>query len=167
MITVSFTKNPAGTYWIGWTQYENGMYWASGRTLDDLIRNMKHRLYLEKGVSRRQVYLDTKQSTRLDVPFNRMSNIFYGKFWKNSMSKQDVDKDRMLNIAAKTATEPTAPAPVEEPVASPVVEKQSVKPAPQYDYCEYEEKDGYLVVYGVKRVVITRYELGKKQDVSE
>lgn len=162
MITVSFTKNPAGTYWIGWATYENGIYWASGRTLDDLIRNMKHRLYLEKGISRRQVYLDTKQSTRVDVPFNRMTNIFYGKFWKHKMSKQDVDKDRILNIATKTETELT-----EEPVASPVVEKQSVNPTPQYDYCEYEEKDGRLVVYGVKRVVITRYELGKKQDVSE
>lgn len=162
MINVSFTKNPAGTYWVGWTQYENGMYWASGRTLDDLMRNMKHRLYLEKGVSRRQVYLDTKQSTRLDVPFNRMSNIFYGKFWKNKMSKQDADKDRMLNIAAKTATELTDPAPVEEPVATP-----TEKPTKQYDYCEYEEKDGLLVVYGVKRVLITSYELGKKQSAAE
>ena len=166
MISVSFTKNPAGTYWVGWTKYENGMYWASGRTLDDLIRHMKHRLYLEKGVSRRQVYLDTKQSTRLDVPFNLMSNMFYGKFWKNSMSKKDADNDKLLNIAAKTATELTAPAPVEEPVASPA-EEPSEKLPEQYDYCEYEEKDGRLVVYGVKRVLITSYELGKKQVAAE
>ena len=136
MITVKFTRNPDSSLWIGWAEYENGTYFASGRTMDKLVYRMKQALWSKKGVSFRQVYLDTKQSTIDDVPMDKMSRMFYTKHWSCG---KDI-------VPPKTPTE-----------------TKHNKPVPAYDYHEYKVVDGFLCVYGVKRDLITRYDLRKNQ----
>lgn len=139
MITIKFTKNPEKSFWVGWAEYENGTYFSTGRTLDELVKHMKLNLYSAKRVSGRQIYLDTKQSTIADVPTEKMSAIFRGRYWKS--------------------------APIPEPVACPVEHptEAPATPKPAYDYFEYKVKDGRLIVYGVKRDMITSYDLRKNQ----
>lgn len=139
MIVVKFTKNPAGDLWIGWAEYQNGTYFASGHTMDNLIYRVKQCLYQKKRVPFSQVWLDTKQSSKDDVPVLLMSKMFRTKYWRDSQE------------TVKTAT--TTPKPVEKPVAAPKETK--------YDYYEYKVKDGRLVVYGVLRREINSYDLRK------
>lgn len=136
MIIVKFTKNPDASLWIGWAEYENGTYFGSGRTLDKLVYRMKQALWAKKGVSFRQVYLDTKQSSPDSVPVLKMSRMFYTKYWSRG-------KD--IIPLAKTDDN------------QPVVKKKLLA----YDYYEYKVKDGRLCVYGVKRDMIKSYDLRK------
>ena len=141
MITVKFTKNPDRSLWVGWAEYENGVYFASGRTIDHLVYRMKQCLWTKKGISFRQVYLDTKQSTIDDVPVDKMSRMFYTKYWTCGKDISPVAK-------------------VEQVV--PVAEKKH-NPISTYDYYEYKVKDGRLVVYGIMRREVNSFDLRKNQ----
>lgn len=138
MITVKFTKNPAGDLWIGWAEYQNGTYFASGHTMDNLVYRMKQCLYAKKRVPFSQVWLDTKQSTKDAVPVELMSKMFRTKYWRDGQE------------TAKQMSQP-----VERLLAAPKETK--------YDYYEYKVKDGRLCVYGVKRDMITSYDLRKNE----
>lgn len=143
MIIVNFTRNPAANLWIGWAEYMNGTYFASGHTMDNLVHRMKAMLYNKKRVSASLVWLNTKQSTIDEVPIHLMTNMFRTKYWfseKSSAKKPAVQKP---------ATEKT----------SSTKEPNNVK----YDYYEYKVKDGRLVVYGVLRREINSFDLRKNQ----
>lgn len=147
MITVKFTKNPAGDLWIGWTEYENGTWFASGRTLDMLVKRMKVRLWTDKHVSMRQVYLDTNKSNITDVPVDKMTKVFRTKFWRDYQ---------------RTAEQSLEQKPVEKPAEQKVFSRDlgEVK----YDYYEYKVKDGHLVVYGILRREINSFDLRKNNE---
>lgn len=145
MIIVKFTKNPDKTLWIGWAEYENGTYFASGRTMDKLVARMKMVLWSSKGVSARQVYLDTKQSSEYDAPVEKMSNMFRGKYWKSN---------RAPSYPTSIAVVPLG--------TTPVSEKKNT-PTPVYDYYEYKVNDGRLVVYGIMRREVNSFDLRKNQ----
>lgn len=149
MITVKFTKNPDGTLWIGWAEYENGTYFASGHTMDNLVYRMKQCLYAKKRVSFSQVWLDTKQSTKDDVPVDLMTKMFRTKYWRDYQRTPAQSAQTISAIEKAIAT----PKPAEQLLAAPKETK--------YDYYEYKVKDGHLCVYGVKRDMITSYDLRK------
>jgi len=144
MYIIKYTKNPAKTLWIGWLDYNNGIYFNSGHTLDELVRHVKHTMWA-KGVSSRQIYLDTKPSDIMAVPTEKMSGIFLGKFWNKGAEKLTLDSIRAVP-KIKTPK-------VEKPVA-PVQEQK-------YDYYEYKVRDGKLVLYGIIRREINQFELRK------
>lgn len=148
MITVKFTKNPDGTLWIGWTEYENGTYFASGHTLDNLVYRMKQCLYNKKRVPFSQVWLDTKQSTKGDVPVDLMTKMFRTKYWRDGL------RTPAQSVQATSTTEKS----VEQKVFSR--DLGEVK----YDYYEYKVKDGHLVVYGILRREINSFDLRKNNE---
>ena len=83
MYNVKFCKGPKGL-WIGVTEYNGGHEFATGRTLDMLVKHMKANMSVRHNVSARQVILDTKQTDayefgKLYNPF--MSPIFKGRYW--------------------------------------------------------------------------------------
>ena len=148
MYIIKYTKNPARTLWIGWLEYNNGIYFNSGHTLDELVRHVKHTMW-GKGISGRQIYLDTKPSDIMLVPIEKMSGIFRGKFWNKGAERLTLDS--MLSsikpekkIARKSSIEP------------PVAPQET-----KYDYYEYKVRDGKLVLYGIIRREIDQFELRK------
>lgn len=145
MIIVKFTKNPDGTLWIGWAEYENGTYFASGHTMDNLVCRMKQCLYAKKRVSFSQVWLDTKQSTKDDVPVELMTKMFRTKYWR------DYQRTPAQSAQATSAIEKTK--------NTEVVLRDT--DTTKYDYYEYKVRDGKLVVYGIVRREINSFDLRK------
>lgn len=143
MITVKFTKNPAGDLWIGWAEYQNGTYFASGHTMDNLVYRMKQCLYAKKRVPFLQVWLDTKQSTKDDVPVDLMTKMFRTKYWRDGLRtpEQSVQVTNEKQEKAKR-------------VSSNI---DTIK----CDYYEYKVRDGKLIVYGVIRREINSFDLRK------
>lgn len=137
MYNVKFCKGPKGL-WIGVTEYNGGHEFATGRTLDDLMKHIKFCMSRKHNVSARQCILDTKQTDayefeKLYKPF--MSSIFKGRYW--------VDKNKGEFQEPKADLEPVV-------VASPRPTKKS---------CEYvtETNGQELVVYELREVA--RYKL--------
>ena len=137
MYNVKFCKGPKGL-WIGVTEYNGGHEFATGRTLDMLVKHMKMNMCSRHSVSARQIILDTKQTDayefeKLYKPF--MSSIFKGRYW--------VDKNKGEFQEPKADTEPVV-------VAYPKPTKKSG---------EYitETQGQELVVYELREVA--RYKL--------
>lgn len=144
MYIIKYTKNPARTLWIGWLEYNNGIYFNSGHTLDELVRHTKHTMWT-KGVSGRQIYLDTKPSDITSVPMEKMSNIFRGRYWNKGAGKL-------------TDVNPAFTLPV---VQSEAEQKPAKQKEREYDYYEYKVRDGKLILYGIIRREINQFELRK------
>lgn len=152
MYIIKYTKNPAKTLWIGWTEYNNGIYFNSGHTLDELVRHTKNALWA-KGVSGRQIYLDTKPSDITLVPKEKMSSIFMGKYWNKGLS-------RITPMSMKPIAKiPAFVSPVNDELAQAVA--PVVQESQKYDYYEYKVRDGKLVLYGIIRREIDQFELRK------
>lgn len=145
MYITKYTKNPGRTLWIGWTEYNNGVYFNSGRTLDELMKHTKAMLYKAQGVSGRQIYLDKKPSDISMVPVEKMSNIFCGKYWKKGWNGIS-----LFNVP--TFDRPAQPQP-----------EKKVEPADKYDCYEYEVRDGKLILFGVIRREVGQFDLSKNK----
>lgn len=137
MYNVKFCKGPKGL-WIGVTEYNGGHEFATGRTLDDLMKHIKFCMSRKHNVSARQCILDTKQTDtyefgKLYNPF--MSPIFKGRYW--------VDKNKGEFSESETVNQPVV-------VAYPKPTKKSG---------EYitETQGQELVVYELREVA--RYKL--------
>lgn len=83
MYTIKFCKGPQ-KIWVGVTEYNGGHEFATGRTLDMLVKHLKNNMSVKHGVSARQAVLDTKQMDayefeKLYKPF--MTPIFKGRYW--------------------------------------------------------------------------------------
>ena len=140
MIEVNFCRSPSH-YWVGWCTYENGTYYASGNTLDNMLYCIKRALYSKKRISVRGVVLASKQSEQGDAPLQLFKQLFKTKYWYG----KDYGKAEAV------------PTPTEEP-------KQEDKPlgpasVMKYDYYDTRVENGMLVVYGIARHRVAEYKL--------
>lgn len=138
MIEVNFCRAPSHM-WVGWAEYENGMYYSSGKTMDDLVYHIKLNFYQNKRISARQIIIASKQSDPSEAPLDRMSKMFKTKYWyeKGEGYKSNQNKP----MAPKKTTE------------KPVVDDT------EYDYYDTLTTDNELIVYGVKRREVARYKM--------
>lgn len=137
--TIYFCLSPANKY-VGWTIYENGYYFGSGNTLDEMDKNVRATLYFKKKISRRGFTLASAPTKRENVPLDKMSKIFLSKNWYGHKMSDSLTAAQVKFNATRPVvqTEPTkeTPAPVE----------------PKYDYYSYKVVDGKLCVYGCKLI---------------
>ena len=140
MIYVDFCKGPKNGLWIGCAEYNNGKYFATGRTLDILMKNIKHggtRLFR---CSAMQFILSSKQmeTGEFEQKYYRfMSTLFKGKFWNNYGTIKLTQKEDKIE-------------------EKPIEIKQETLPQNKGKYL-YEVKDGVLCVYEKK--LIAKYEV--------
>lgn len=141
MIYVDFCKGPKNGLWIGCAEYNNGKYFATGRTLDILMKNIKHggtRIFRCSAV---QFVLSSKQMETGEFEqkyYKFMSTLFRGKYWNNYSSiVKPIQKENKIE-------------------EKPVETKQETLPQNKGKYL-YEVKDGVLCVYEKK--LIAKYEV--------
>lgn len=135
MIYVDFCKSPKG-FWVGCGEYQNGRAYASGRTLDILVKHIKMVVYKTWGISARNVMLSSKQMEQGEFEAKHlayMNNKTKGKFWSEP-------KQKKITV-----------------VAEPVIEREEPKDEVKEKKREstkfiYEEKNGVLYVYEKKLV---------------
>lgn len=132
MYIVEYCRAPS-KLWVGKVVHNNGTYYSYGRTLDQLVKNIKNRLYTKARVPQSSVILASKQTPTENFETKYMSKIFHTKYW--------IDKNWS-----------TSPA--------PVVESNSETPQ-TYDSYDYKVIDGKLVVYGI--VKVAEYNLNKTE----
>lgn len=138
---INYTLAPSGLY-VGWTYYENGIYYASHRTIDKMIYGVKHQLYLAKRVSYRGYNVALSPTPKEEVPIDKMKQAFltrayWGQKTVQKLTKEQMEYNKKIGLLDKK----------EEPKAEPVEE-----PKVEYDYYDYQIEDGKLVVFGCKKV---------------
>ena len=129
MIYVDFCKSPKG-FWVGCGEYQNGRAYASGRTIDILVKHIKLMVYRTWKISARNVMLSSRQMEQGEFEAKHlvyMSNKIKGKLWNEPKPKK-----------IKVSIVPE----VEEPKTQ---KRESTK-------FIYEEKNGVLYVYEKKLV---------------
>lgn len=144
MIYIDFCKGPKNGLWIGCAEYNNGKYFATGRTLDVMVQNIKTGGARVFHVSARQFILSSKQMEPGEFESKYIkfaSNIFKGRFWYNHET-----------IKPKEETKTESKKEVEQMAQIPSV--QEFKQDKKY---LYEIKDGILYVYEKK--LIAKYEV--------
>lgn len=135
MIYVDFCKSPKG-FWVGCGEYQNGRAYASGRTIDILVKHIKTVVYRTWGISARNVMLSSRQMEQGEFQTKHgmfMHNKFRGKFWTEP-------KQKKTTIVKEPKIE------TEEPKEK---EKEKKKESTKF---VYEEKNGVLYVYEKKLV---------------
>lgn len=96
MLYIDFCKAPKG-FWVGCAEYNNGRAFASGRTLDLLVANMKAMAYHTWKVSAYNVMLSSKQMEIGEFESKHakfMSTKFRGKFWNQKVEEPKVKTTR-------------------------------------------------------------------------
>lgn len=144
MIYIDFCKGPKNGLWIGCAEYNNGKYFATGRTLDIMVTNIKTGGARIFNVSARQFILSSKQMETGEFESKYIkfaSNIFKGRFWYNYET-----------IKPKEETKTESKKKVEQMAQIPSV--QEFKQDKKY---LYEIKDGVLYVYEKK--LVAKYEV--------
>lgn len=144
MIYIDFCKGPKNGLWIGCAEYNNGKYFATGRTLDIMVTNIKTGGARTFNVSARQFILSSKQMETGEFESKYIkfaSNIFKGRFWYNNET-----------IKPKEETKTESKKEVEQMAQIPSV--QEFKQDKKY---LYEIKDGILYVYEKK--LVAKYEV--------
>lgn len=144
MIYIDFCKGPKNGLWIGCAEYNNGKYFATGRTLDIMVTNIKTGGARIFNVSARQFILSSKQMETGEFESKYIkfaSNIFKGRFWYNNET-----------IKPKEETKTESKKEVEQMAQIPSV--QEFKQDKKY---LYEIKDGILYVYEKK--LVAKYEV--------
>lgn len=136
MYIVEYCRAPS-KLWVGKVVHNNGTYYSYGRTLDQMVKNIKNRLYSRARVSQSSVILASNQTPTERFETKYMSKIFHSKYW--------VDKN---------GNNPTRP--VATSVDTPNCENTQT-----YDSYEYKVVDGKLIVYGV--VKVAEYNLTKTE----
>lgn len=134
MMYIDFCKSPQGM-WIGCGEHQNGRTFASGRTLDILVKHTKTSAYKIWKMTARNVMLSTRQMEQgeFEAKHGRfMPKKFKTRFWNHKEITETVQK------------------PQEQ-------QKEEVKEKPTKEKHTYEEKNGVLYVY-VKKL-IRKYEL--------
>lgn len=136
MIYVDFCKSPKG-FWVGCGEYQNGRAYASGRTIDILVKHIKTVVYKTWGISARNVMLSSRQMEQGEFEAKHlayMGNKFKGKFWNEP-------KPQKLKVVTKQT--------IETEEAEKPKEKETKRESTKFIY---EEKNGVLYVYEKKLV---------------
>lgn len=139
-----WTLNKNSGYYIGLIVYNNKHYYASGRTVDLLEKNMKACMYAKERIPASEVHLEYQMSNSIDLSF--ANKIFYGMFCKVKPNKR-TERERVRTIKQLEQ--------LEQQEQEPKKEKPKVK-EPEY-ITEVDEKTNELVVYEIKE--IQRYKL--------
>jgi hypothetical protein len=145
MIYIDFCKGPKKGLWVGCAEYNNGKYFATGRTLDNMVKNIKTGGARIFNVSARQFILSSKQMETGEFEqkyYKFMNNIFKGKFWNN----------HGMTTMIKEAQE-IEPKKEEQMSCIPSSIEKNKKDTKYL----YEIKDGVLYVYEKK--LIAKYEV--------
>lgn len=147
---IHYTLAPSGMY-VGWTYYENGLYYASHRTIELMAKGVKHQLYLQRKVSTRGYTIDIKETPRDQVPIDRMrqgflTRAYWGQKTVQKLTPEQIKYNKKIGLFDKK-TEPKAD------VKEPVVE---------YEYYDYRREGNKLIVIGCKK--IAEYNLGDKKE---
>ena len=137
MIEVNFCRAPSH-YWVGWCTYENGTYYASGNTLDNMLYCIKRTLYTKKRISVRGVILASKQSEQGDAPLQLFKKLFKTKYWYGNNFTPKTEEAKTKDISR----------PLPEPTGNL-----------EYDYYDTRVENGMLVVYGIARHRVAEYKL--------
>jgi len=90
MLYIDFCKAPKG-FWVGCVEYNNGRAFASGRTMEFLVKNMKTMAYHTWRMSAYNIMLSSRQMERGEFESKHarfMSAKFRGKFWNEKIEKQ-------------------------------------------------------------------------------
>jgi hypothetical protein len=74
---IKWALAPSG-YYICVAEFNNKHYYASGRTVDILEKNIKRTLYMQERVSATQVHLEQTKSEQIDLQY--ASKMFMAKF---------------------------------------------------------------------------------------
>lgn len=121
---VQWALAPSG-YYIAHAVVSNKHYYASGRTSDQLERNIKNTLYSKERIAFSQVHLEQQKSETLDTKF--CSTMFRSKFLK---PKPKAETQTVLKHGL---------------IVTP--------PKPQYEHIsEIDHKTGELVVFELREV---------------
>lgn len=136
MYIVEYCRAPS-KLWVGKVVYNNGTYYSYGRTLDQMVKNIKNRLYHRARVSQTSVILANNQTPTESFETKYMSKIFHSKYW--------VDKN---------GNNPTRP-------VTTSVDTSNSENTQTYDSYEYKVIGGKLIVYGV--VKVAEYNLTKTE----
>lgn len=146
---INYTLAPSGNY-VGWTFYENGIYYASHRTLELMAKGVKHQLYLQKKVSTRGYTLANKPTPKEDVPISRMKQAFLTRaYWGNKTVDKLTPEQQRFREKYKDTVKQELPA------------TDEIK----YDYYDYRQEGNKLVVIGCKK--IAEYNLEKPNEPVE
>lgn len=137
---IHFCLAPSGMY-VGWTVYENGYYFGSGKTIDACTLNVKQTVYFKKKVSTRGYTIAPKPSTRDEVPVEKMHPIFKGRAWFGHNTKSKLTREQIEFVQSRPCPNTKKP---EIPVEKPQT--------PEYDYYDYKMEDGVLTVFGCKKI---------------
>lgn len=142
-----WTLNKNSGYYLGLIVYNNRHYYASGRTVDLLERNMKACMYAKERIPNNEVHLEYEMSPSIDLTYT--NKIFYGMFCKPKITKA-TERKRVAKMAEEETKEPED------------------KPQKETEYIqEIDESTNELVVYEIREV--KRYKLRTKetQKISE
>lgn len=148
MYYIKFCRAPSG-YWVGCLTYQNGVYWASGNTMDDLHKHMCKRMYNEGRIPTSSIIIDSRQSLPSEMPVEKMGKAFKTRYWyeKDSMPESTVE---VVKKERKTRTKKAPANVVETPI--------------KYDGHTYKTENGKLIVYGI--VKIAEYDLYENNNVT-
>lgn len=134
---IKFCRAPSGL-WIGWIVKDNAHYWGSGRTMDIMATHVKNTLYSAKKCSTAGYVIASRPSTWDEVPSSLMDKKFKTRAWWGGKGKE---QQKVVVVKTKTVTKP----------------QRKAQPQEQYDYYETKMEGSDLVVFGVIKRQVARY----------
>lgn len=134
---IKFCRAPSGL-WIGWIVKDNAHYWGSGRTMDLMATHVKNTLYSAKKCSTAGYVIASRPSTWDEVPSTLMDKKFKTRAWWGGKGKE---QQKVVVVKTKTVTKPA----------------RKAQPQEQYDYYETKMEGGDLVVFGIIKRQVARY----------
>lgn len=140
---IHYTLAPSGRY-VGWTYYDNAIYYASHRTIELMAQGVKHQLYLQKKVSTRGYMIDINETPKDQVPIDKMRQGFLTRaYWGTKTTSKLTPEQKKIHERSVTPKKPT-----------PVVPDEI-----KYDYYDYRQEGDKLIVIGCRK--IAEYNLQK------
>ena len=100
MLYIDFCRAPKG-FWVGCVEYNNGKTFASGRTMDLLVKNMKMMVNHTWKISARNVMLSSRQMEIGEFEskyIQFMSTKFRGKFWNQKIETEKTEENKVKTI---------------------------------------------------------------------
>ena len=166
MLTVDFYYNHKTSRYIGWTVYNNGTYYASGDSLDTLIKNMKT-VVCYKGKIYEPMELASKPVESLDqVPMRVFNHMFIAKYINPTLRRTKPAKRKYTFKTPNTGLVELDRQTLEKNLTKMAQGENTEDKAPKLTPDEPKEKSGvrtgqfsYRVSEGENGKILTVYEL--------